>query len=151
MTQSCVITGAARGIGRAISERLTDAGHVVAIDRDQRALAWIGEHPRVTGVPGDAGSEADAARAADIAEHRWRVELTRPAERDIRRLHRAAAGSNPVSAISRSPRKTTVSGLRGRRYDCPAGVKATSNGGVVAATSAKTANPLRIPAPRRVA
>ena len=73
MTQSYVVTGAARGIGRAISERLTDAGHVVAIDRDQQALAWTGEHPRVTGVPGDAGSEADAARAADVAERNGRL------------------------------------------------------------------------------
>jgi NAD(P)-dependent dehydrogenase (short-subunit alcohol dehydrogenase family) len=73
VTQSYVVTGAARGIGRAISERLSDAGHVVAIDRDQQSLAWTGEHPRVTGVPGDAGSTADAARAADIAEHNGRL------------------------------------------------------------------------------
>jgi NAD(P)-dependent dehydrogenase (short-subunit alcohol dehydrogenase family) len=67
--QSYVVTGAARGIGRAISERLTDAGHVVAIDRDQDALAWTYEHSRVTGVVGDAGSEDVAARAANVAEH----------------------------------------------------------------------------------
>jgi NAD(P)-dependent dehydrogenase (short-subunit alcohol dehydrogenase family) len=73
MTQSYVVTGAARGIGRAISERLSDAGHVVAIDRDPEALAWTCEHPRVTGVPSDAGSEADAARAADVAEHEGRL------------------------------------------------------------------------------
>lgn len=69
VTQSYVVTGAARGIGRAISERLSDAGHVVAVDRDQDALAWACEHPRVTGVAGDAGSEAVAARAADVAEY----------------------------------------------------------------------------------
>jgi NAD(P)-dependent dehydrogenase (short-subunit alcohol dehydrogenase family) len=41
---------------------------VVAIDRDPQALAWTREHPRVTEVTGDAGFEAVAARAADVAE-----------------------------------------------------------------------------------
>jgi NAD(P)-dependent dehydrogenase (short-subunit alcohol dehydrogenase family) len=68
MTQSYVVTGAARGIGRAIVERLSQAGHVVAVDRDDHALAWTREQPRMTAVTGDAGDERVAARAADAPQ-----------------------------------------------------------------------------------
>jgi len=37
---SYVVTGAARGVGRAIAERLGRDGHVVLLDRDADALAW---------------------------------------------------------------------------------------------------------------
>jgi NAD(P)-dependent dehydrogenase (short-subunit alcohol dehydrogenase family) len=59
-----VVTGAGRGVGRAIAERLAREGAVVALDREP--LAW--EHPRVTAVTGDAGDEAVAEQAADAAE-----------------------------------------------------------------------------------
>lgn len=63
-----VVTGGARGIGRAIVERLTEDGHVVAVDLDGDALGWTREHPRATGVGGDGASEAVAVRAAEAAE-----------------------------------------------------------------------------------
>ena len=61
MSGSYVVTGAARGIGRAIAERLEAAGAtVVGIDLDQA--------PRVPTVVGDAADPAVAERAADLAE-----------------------------------------------------------------------------------
>jgi NAD(P)-dependent dehydrogenase (short-subunit alcohol dehydrogenase family) len=63
-----VVTGGAHGIGRALVERLAQDGHVVALDRDEEALAWTSAHDGVTAVAGDAGDERVAERAADAAE-----------------------------------------------------------------------------------
>jgi NAD(P)-dependent dehydrogenase (short-subunit alcohol dehydrogenase family) len=69
MERSHVVTGGGRGIGRAIVERLlADGDHVVLIELDPAALTWAGEHPRATGVAGDASDPAVAERAADAAE-----------------------------------------------------------------------------------
>jgi NAD(P)-dependent dehydrogenase (short-subunit alcohol dehydrogenase family) len=68
MMRSYVVTGGARGIGRAISTRLAAEGHVVVVDVDADALAWTREHPHIAAVAGDAGDESVTARAADAAE-----------------------------------------------------------------------------------
>jgi NAD(P)-dependent dehydrogenase (short-subunit alcohol dehydrogenase family) len=68
MTRSFVVTGGARGIGRAVVERLAQDGHVVALDLDEDALAWTREHAQIEAVAGDAADEAVATRAADAAE-----------------------------------------------------------------------------------
>jgi NAD(P)-dependent dehydrogenase (short-subunit alcohol dehydrogenase family) len=67
MTRSFVVTGGARGIGRAVVERLAQEGHVVALDLDEAALAWTSDAPRVNAIAGDAADEAVAERAADAA------------------------------------------------------------------------------------
>jgi NAD(P)-dependent dehydrogenase (short-subunit alcohol dehydrogenase family) len=68
MTRSFVVTGGARGIGRAVVERLAEDGHVVALDLDSAALEWTRDQPRIDAVAGDAADEAVAAGAADVAE-----------------------------------------------------------------------------------
>jgi NAD(P)-dependent dehydrogenase (short-subunit alcohol dehydrogenase family) len=67
LSGSYVVTGGARGIGRAIVERLaSDASTVVALDVDADALSWAGD--RVVPIVGDAADAGVAAQAADLAE-----------------------------------------------------------------------------------
>lgn len=66
-----VVTGAAKGLGLAIAERLIDhGGHVIAFDRDREALDR--EHARLGSVfqphVGDVAEWDDHERAADAAE-----------------------------------------------------------------------------------
>lgn len=72
MSRSYVVTGGGRGIGRALVERLlAEADNVVAIERDQAALAWTENHPagsRVIAVVGDAAEEDVAEQAAYLAQ-----------------------------------------------------------------------------------
>ncbi|MEV4259538.1 SDR family oxidoreductase [Spirillospora sp. NPDC049652] len=70
MKVSYVVTGGGRGIGRAVVSRLLAAPDavVVAVERDPDALDWTSGDPRVRAVTGDAGDEATAERAADLAE-----------------------------------------------------------------------------------
>jgi NAD(P)-dependent dehydrogenase (short-subunit alcohol dehydrogenase family) len=67
MTNSYVVTGAARGVGRAIAEHLTREGHVVALDRDVEALAWTEQWADIDGVAGDGMDEATLTEAVDRA------------------------------------------------------------------------------------
>src|SRR5260370_30483955 len=70
MMRSYVVTGGARGIGRAIAARLSTEGYVVVVDVDADALAWTREHPQIAAVTGDAGDEAVTARAAQAPSAR---------------------------------------------------------------------------------
>jgi NAD(P)-dependent dehydrogenase (short-subunit alcohol dehydrogenase family) len=77
MTQTCVVTGAGRGIGKAIASRLlADGMHVVGLDLDDQTLSWLRDHKAATMVVGDATDEAVAERAAVAATvtgsfHAW--------------------------------------------------------------------------------
>jgi NAD(P)-dependent dehydrogenase (short-subunit alcohol dehydrogenase family) len=68
--RTAVVTGAAKGIGLAIAERLLQEVNVVGVDRDEDALheqadrLGDGFHP----VTGDIGSWEDHERAADVAD-----------------------------------------------------------------------------------
>ncbi|ATL66354.1 SDR family NAD(P)-dependent oxidoreductase [Nocardia terpenica] len=65
MAHSYVVTGGARGVGRAIVVRLLARGHVVVVERDAAGLAWAAG--RIQVVSGDAGAEEVAEHAADLA------------------------------------------------------------------------------------
>lgn len=67
MTQSYVVTGGGRGIGRAIVERLLGRGHaVVIVDRDTENLSWTTD--LASAVTGDAGNEEITEQAAERAQ-----------------------------------------------------------------------------------
>ncbi|MEE6257404.1 SDR family NAD(P)-dependent oxidoreductase [Plantactinospora sonchi] len=70
--RSYVVTGGGRGIGRAVVERLLGRDdHVVVIESDPAALAWLAAHPaarRLVAVTGDAADETVAERAAEAAD-----------------------------------------------------------------------------------
>ncbi|RDI63706.1 SDR family NAD(P)-dependent oxidoreductase [Nocardia pseudobrasiliensis] len=71
MAQSYVVTGGARGIGRAIVARLLTRGHVVVVERDTGGLSgppWNGEG--ISLIQGDAGAEEVVEQAAEVA---WRA------------------------------------------------------------------------------
>jgi NAD(P)-dependent dehydrogenase (short-subunit alcohol dehydrogenase family) len=72
-----VVTGAGRGVGRAITERLLAGGDaVVALDRDDAALDWLNGHPaghRAIALAGDAADAAVTERAADLAQDAGRL------------------------------------------------------------------------------
>jgi NAD(P)-dependent dehydrogenase (short-subunit alcohol dehydrogenase family) len=69
--RSFVVTGAGRGIGRAIAEAIMASGDgVVAFDSDNATLEWARDHPayeRLRAVTGDASDADDCERAADVA------------------------------------------------------------------------------------
>jgi NAD(P)-dependent dehydrogenase (short-subunit alcohol dehydrogenase family) len=72
MVRSHVVTGAGRGVGRAIAERLlSDGDAVVVLEREPEEVAWVAGHPagpRVVAVTDSADDLATAERAADAAE-----------------------------------------------------------------------------------
>lgn len=72
MVRSHVVTGAGRGIGRAVAERLlADGDAVVVLERDPARLDWVNRHPagpRVAVVTGSADDPMVTERAADVAQ-----------------------------------------------------------------------------------
>lgn len=77
MIRAHVVTGAGRGIGRAIAEKLlSDGDAVVILEQDAAAATWAADHlagSRVMTVTGSADDQATAERAADAAEDMGRL------------------------------------------------------------------------------
>ena len=72
VVRSHVVTGAGRGVGRAIAERLlSDGDAVVVLERDPDGVAWVAGHragPRVVAVTGSADDPATATSANNPTE-----------------------------------------------------------------------------------
>jgi NAD(P)-dependent dehydrogenase (short-subunit alcohol dehydrogenase family) len=62
-----VVTGGARGVGRAIAERLSERGYVVIVDRDADMLGWTCGHANFEAVIGDGTQEVTLNAAVDRA------------------------------------------------------------------------------------
>lgn len=67
MDVSYVVTGAGRGVGRAIAERLAQRGQVIALDRDDEALVWTADCESIEGLAGDATDERILGSAVEAA------------------------------------------------------------------------------------
>lgn len=69
MTRSCVVTGAAKGLGRATAELLVERGwSVVGVDVDEAGLAAAAADLGLTPITGSVADWATHERAADAAE-----------------------------------------------------------------------------------
>lgn len=72
MIRAHVVTGAGRGIGRAIAEKLlADGDAVVVLEQHTAAATWTADHPggsRVVAVTGSADDQTVVEQAADAAE-----------------------------------------------------------------------------------
>lgn len=62
-----MVTGGARGVGRAIAERLTERGYVVIVDRDADALGWTRGRGDLDAVLGDGTDDATLNAAVERA------------------------------------------------------------------------------------
>ncbi|MGP9537525.1 SDR family NAD(P)-dependent oxidoreductase [Brachybacterium sp. AOP43-C2-M15] len=69
MTSAYVVTGGARGVGRAIAEQLVTRGHVIVVDQDPDALHWTSEQADIGAVAGDAANEEVPNDAVQRASH----------------------------------------------------------------------------------
>jgi NAD(P)-dependent dehydrogenase (short-subunit alcohol dehydrogenase family) len=69
MERAYVVTGGARGVGRAIAERLAGRGHVLAVDRDVDGLRWADGRSGVEGFIADALDEQALGEAVERASH----------------------------------------------------------------------------------
>src|SRR3954466_14695832 len=71
MPDTAVVTGAARGIGRAIAARLAREGwQVVVADLDARELETTAEEIDAFAVPGDTSTDAGVRHLVDTAYDR---------------------------------------------------------------------------------
>jgi len=68
LAPSYVVTGGGRGVGRAITERLSSEGHVVVIELDPGAVEWTESVAGVHAVVGSAADLGVAREAARVAE-----------------------------------------------------------------------------------
>lgn len=69
--QTVLITGASRGIGRALAQRFAECNKVIAVARDSEALGALAQHPNIEPICADLAIREQVSRLITSIKQNW--------------------------------------------------------------------------------